>query len=411
VEAAVIKATVPLTEAEASLAGFWREADDEARAQGRAGALRLRALNLLVLAGNREQVDAADRVLDEVAPHHPARVVMFRLGEASPRPGPLDVDVASATCLSRDGIQQVCREQITIPVTGSEPLVALAEPLLLPDAPIVLWVPGPPDLVADPLRVLADLAERVIVDSASLEDPVNGLRYLAGMPAPPARGFTLTDLNWARLTPWRELTADLFDDPRRRVLLGRVRRLRVSYASQREEEEGGAGRGSQAAAGLLYAGWVAGRLEWTVAGQPWRPDDPGYATSFLRATGTADAGGLIPLAGQTIVATLQPRRCRSVAEVGLEAVVLEAGEGPAGSPVVISLTRTPGDTPSEGVCATRVTEGTEETQMRTMTLPYPPVAELLAAELDYSGRDSLYEESLAIAARLAALSGAAVLGE
>jgi glucose-6-phosphate dehydrogenase assembly protein OpcA len=412
VEEAVIRAHVPLTEAEASLAAFWRQADDDARARGRAGALRFRALNLLVIARDLAQVEAADRVLEEVTPHHPARVVIFQVGAARAEPGPLQVDVSSATCLSQDGIQQVCREQIAIPVAGSEPLDALAEPLLLSDAPVVLWLPVHPDLALAQFGALAELADRVILDTATLSDPLEGLRSLATLLAEPTRDFTVTDLNWARLTPWRELTADLFDDPRRRPLLARVRRLQVSYASRRSEAEApeSAGRWSQAAAALLYVGWLAASLGWSVAGSKWRADDPGFSTTLASASDRSHVADAIPLASDVILGVLQPRSCKSVAEEGLETVVLEAGEGEE-PPVVFSLTRTAGESPSGGVCATRVREGTRETQMRTMTLPYPPVAALLGSELDYLGRDRLYEEALLVAARLAALPGVDALAE
>lgn len=406
-EAAVIVAKVPLTEAEARLAEFWQEADDDARAHGRAGALRLRALNLLVVARDEAQAEAADRVLAEVTPHHPARVVIFRMGAAPARPGPLQVEVAGATCLSRDGIQQVCREQIVIPVTGAEPLDALAEPLLLPDAPIVLWLPSQADLALPDCLTLAEMAGRVIVDSATLSDPVTGVQALAALLAEPTRDFTITDLNWARLTPWRELTADLFDDPLRRPLLRSVRRLLLSYASERPEGGDGGGHESQAAAALLYAGWLAGRLGWTVAGEAWRPEEPGFATGLRRPPDVvAGLPETVPLSGTVVLAQLQPRRCKSVAEVGLESVVLETGDAAGRPPVVFSLSRTAGATPAEGVCATRIREGAQETQMRTITLPHPPVAALLGGELDYLGRDRLYEESLLLAARLAALPAA-----
>ena len=47
--------------------------------------------------------------------------------------------------------------------------------------------------------------------------------------------------------------------------------------------------------------------------------------------------------------------------------------------------------------------------MRTITLPHPPVATLLGGELDFLGRDRLYEETLLSAAALAALPGAGSL--
>ena len=62
------------------------------------------------------------------------------------------------------------------------------------------------------------------------------------------------DLAWARLEPWRAALAGLFDHPDAAAALGADRRRR-DHARR---------RGPSSPAWLL-AGWMAGRLGWTLA--------------------------------------------------------------------------------------------------------------------------------------------------
>ncbi len=78
-------------------------------------------------------------------------------------------------------------------------------PLLLPDAPVVVWWPedAPDKPAEDPL---GKLAQRRITDAASAEDPVAALAVRAGSYSPGD-----TDLAWTRITPWRSMLAAALD--------------------------------------------------------------------------------------------------------------------------------------------------------------------------------------------------------
>jgi glucose-6-phosphate dehydrogenase assembly protein OpcA len=78
-------------------------------------------------------------------------------------------------------------------------------PLLLPDAPVVIWWPeDAPDRPAEDL--LGSLAQRRITDTASAEDPVGALAVRSDGYAPGD-----TDLAWTRITPWRSVLASALD--------------------------------------------------------------------------------------------------------------------------------------------------------------------------------------------------------
>uniref|UniRef100_UPI003D73C6DA glucose-6-phosphate dehydrogenase assembly protein OpcA n=1 Tax=Actinacidiphila sp. bgisy167 TaxID=3413797 RepID=UPI003D73C6DA len=78
-------------------------------------------------------------------------------------------------------------------------------PLLLPDAPVVVWWPedAPANPAEDPL---GRLAARRITDAAATEDPVAALGLRAETYTPGD-----TDLAWTRITPWRSVLAAALD--------------------------------------------------------------------------------------------------------------------------------------------------------------------------------------------------------
>jgi glucose-6-phosphate dehydrogenase assembly protein OpcA len=78
-------------------------------------------------------------------------------------------------------------------------------PLLLPDAPVVVWWPvnAPLDPAKDPL---GSLAQRRVTDTYSAEAPVRELNARADAYTPGD-----TDLSWTRITPWRSMLAAALD--------------------------------------------------------------------------------------------------------------------------------------------------------------------------------------------------------
>jgi glucose-6-phosphate dehydrogenase assembly protein OpcA len=84
-------------------------------------------------------------------------------------------------------------------------------PLLLPDAPVVVWWPveAPEAPAKDPLGALA---QRRITDLYAVERPLEVLNTRAGTYAPGD-----TDLAWTRLTLWRSMLAAALDQARAKV--------------------------------------------------------------------------------------------------------------------------------------------------------------------------------------------------
>jgi glucose-6-phosphate dehydrogenase assembly protein OpcA len=210
-------------------------------------ALRSSVLNLIVVTDEQSAPEITDSV-SKLAGRHPARAVVFI---ADPE-GEWNVDVGlSAYCNVRGGGAQVCAEQVTIHAEGPPAmhLESLAGPLLVPDLPVFLWYPGEFSPRSVGFAAMADLADRIIVDSAASESHEACLREIAALtedPEMPAIG----DLQWVGLSPWRSLLADAFDAPERVGHLQEIERAEVLYAP------GGENRA------LLLVGWLASALGW-----------------------------------------------------------------------------------------------------------------------------------------------------
>ena len=214
-------------------------------------ALRSSVLNLIVVT-DEESAEEITTSVSRLAGRYPARAVVF---VADPE-GESNVDVGlSAFCHARGGGGvQVCAEQITIHAEGppAAHLESFAGPLLIPDLPVFLWYPGAFSPRSPEFAAMAELADRVILDSAGgpTEDHETCLRQIAGLvedPATPAIG----DLQWVGLSPWRSLLADTFGAPERAGELEKIERVEVLYAP------GGENRA------LLLVGWLASTLGWT----------------------------------------------------------------------------------------------------------------------------------------------------
>ena len=238
-------------------------------------ALRSSVLNLIVVT-DEESAGEITTSVSRLAGRYPARAVVF---VADPE-GESNVDVSlSAYCHARGGGgAQVCAEQITIHAEGppATHLESLAGPLLIPDLPVFLWYPGAFSPSSPEFAAVAELADRVILDSAGgpPEDHETCLRQIAGLvedPATPAIG----DLQWVGLSPWRSLLADTFGAPERADELERIERVEVLYAP------GGANRA------LLLLGWFASTLGWTP--ESTTRNGGGHTIGFSGPSGTITA--------------------------------------------------------------------------------------------------------------------------
>ncbi len=329
---------------------------------------RAAVLNVVVHATRRVHAERAAVTLAELGARHPSRAIILLQSE-----GP-ETEEVRLTCHQRaNGAGQVCYEQIVVRTRrpSEHQLRSIVIPLLIPDLPIFLWWTGTPPIGSFLFRQLTALADRLVVDSADFprpEETLPGLRTALGSDETTA----LTDLNWTRLTPWRELLAQFFDVPEWRPFLDAVSAMRIGFAVDMD------GRKIHPSQALLLLGWMAARLGWR-AEERLAPSEAGGS---LFRMGRHD--------GAPVWIRLRPRFVGGADEGNVTGVRVLADRDGHHAEFVIK-----GDEAGGPHADTQVTIDGEMVARRRIFLSMPEVIELLAEELSIIRSDVIYEDALA----------------
>ncbi|MFE9839853.1 glucose-6-phosphate dehydrogenase assembly protein OpcA [Streptomyces sp. NPDC005551] len=158
----------------------------------------------LVIVTDEENAYDALKAANDASREHPSRtLVVIKRVSRSPRDrtkSRLDAEV-------RLGVEAGTGETVILRLYGEvvDHAQSVVLPLLLPDAPVVVWWPvnAPSDPANDPLGALA---QRRVTDTYASEQPVRELAARADAYAPGD-----TDLSWTRITPWRSMLAAALD--------------------------------------------------------------------------------------------------------------------------------------------------------------------------------------------------------
>ncbi|WP_060885148.1 glucose-6-phosphate dehydrogenase assembly protein OpcA, partial [Streptomyces caniscabiei] len=158
----------------------------------------------LVIVTDEENAYDALKSANDASREHPSRtIVVIKRVSRSPRDrtkSRLDAEV-------RVGADAGTGETVVLRLYGevADHAQSVVLPLLLPDAPVVVWWPvnAPLDPARDPLGALA---QRRVTDSYAAEKPIDELRARADNYEPGD-----TDLAWTRITPWRSMLAAALD--------------------------------------------------------------------------------------------------------------------------------------------------------------------------------------------------------
>ncbi len=332
------------------------------------------ALNLIVYTTPWDDRDRLEDLLGQINEQHPGRtlILVVHRDRATPR---LEGYV-SMRCrlLGRSG-KQICGEQVTIEASGHlvETAATAVAPLLVPDVPVYLWWKDIPHYEDKLFDRLAQLADRIVIDSAAFDRPYDDLLRLSTTISDQSRRMRVSDLNWGRLTSWRTLLASFWDVPDYRPLLGEIDRVAIEYRPPKDAPE------EIAPKALLLAGWLVSRLGWEVAGKvnrdseevsecDLRARDRAIGLSFLRDKTAGRNDGMI------------------------SSVALAARNGQANFSVAKRTDGTKLETEAQ--------IGTERSVGRVLAYEMRSEAEQLGRELGFLNRDAIYEAAVARAAQL-----------
>jgi glucose-6-phosphate dehydrogenase assembly protein OpcA len=227
---------------------------------------RASVLNLVVTAVDAGAADRVVRTLTGLGVRHPSRAIIL-VPDPGARGPTLDARVSAHCQDTQGGPGRVCYEEVVLTIRGegATHLNGIVAPLLIHDLPTHVWWPGNPPFRDPVFDQLIGLADRLIVDSADFGDIQAGMRRLATLRHRSGVG----DLSWERLAWWQELTAQFFDAPRFRRYLPNLNRLAIRFAvgptdAPHPDETADVAPGTSAPSvqALLYAAWLATRLDW-----------------------------------------------------------------------------------------------------------------------------------------------------
>jgi glucose-6-phosphate dehydrogenase assembly protein OpcA len=338
--------------------------------------MRPSTLNLIAIAETAKEAEFIEASVRTMTEFPPSRTVILVRG-ASGRGNSLGVRVSVHEHTLRKGQPAVRFETVTIAAKpGHDGVLASAtSPLLVPELPDFLWVRHGELANLEIFTDLLEIADRVIVDTAPLEDPGSAFDFLARLAREPAPAPQVTDLAWARITNWRQLIAQFFDQPASQPCLQTIDSVTVEYGGPDAEGRSGL------TAGILTASWLATRLGWRAPGEL-VPDRNGWRLT-LRSGAKRNS--------REVLLSLRPSK-NPEAVGGLATVHL------------VSADPHPGDFHVERTTSTGITTTSTAPDLpKVSRLVYGRVADeasLLSQELRNFAGDPVYEEALLFAADL-----------
>lgn len=253
---------VSLNELEEQLAFLWKMSADNMRTGSNLN-VRTSILNLLICVPDIETAQRASALLRYLSTTHLARVTILILDRSTEA----DALFAWATlrCFSViSDLMRHCFEQTTLLLSGSALRSAanIVRPLLKPDLPVYLWWIGEPASNDTIFKGLVELSNRVIIDSHTFFNPEQDLQALVSL-LQTHQDIAISDMNWGRITPWRQLVAQFFDTPQYLPYLSGINAIEIEHAvaplAMPFRSEGGEISPNPTCA-LLLAGWLKGRL-------------------------------------------------------------------------------------------------------------------------------------------------------
>jgi glucose-6-phosphate dehydrogenase assembly protein OpcA len=357
---------VSLSQVELELSKIWQSYGENAAA-------RATTFNLLVYEPENE-IGTRLVTVDTIANQTPCRVI--DLCPISGEDEGIMAQVAAYCPIQKSSSSLICGEYITLRGTREafDRIHALLTGLVISDLPTFVWWKDSPAPYTRMFERLVNLSDRLIFDSAFFKDSETDLLKVQELINNHAQ---IADLNWRRIAPWQELTAQAFDSPDRRAGAWKVDRVTIDYEK---------GNSTQA---LMFLGWLASRLEW-------------------KPVSLSKEGGDYNIQRITLIS-------RDNFEVEVELAAIPVGDvgDVVGDMMGLKLSSTDptADTSnvfcSESMGCMRMEAGAQSSRTYQVTRLSDQSANiLLSQQLQRWGREVLYEESLAVAAEILKLNSA-----
>jgi len=340
-------------------------------------------------------------MLRELTGIHPSRVLMM----VGPRSEPdRDIEMSLASIFQTDqrtGRERLCCESVTLKAQGNfaAELPSVALPLLIPDLTTFLWWRDAVQLSDKIFDTLLRATDRLVIDSAEFEDPGNDLVETDKLFVHDScEDVGVSDLNWARLTFWRELLADFYDVPAYQPLLDNLDHVRIDYVGPEHQPT------TVAPQALLIVGWLGSRLGWNL-----RSDQtPGENDETLSFNFSTKNRSISPALERPAVPQSTVKEDVGDREIKVEFNRVERGERKPGRLVRVELRANADESASFTVTrsannlhlSTEAKLGLQVHSGRVLPVRNRSAAQLLSREMEILCNDKIYQEALGLATAL-----------
>lgn len=377
---------VHIGEVDPILSSLWKMSADNMRI-GANLYVRTSVLNLVICTPDVESAHYASKSLRDLSSTHLARATIAVLDCDAQTPDTLDSWVTLRCFSMISDLMRHCFEQTTL-LTSGQASLALSNTLSLvlkAHLPSYLWWIGDTTGANHTIfRDVAALCQRVIVDSATFFHPEQDIHALADY----CRSFpevALSDLNWGRLTPWRQLIAQFFDVPEYLPFLAGVESIEIEHTAAplaTPQADIGGSISPNPTSALLLAGWLKSRLKLDLLTTNQRNQQE-------TASGTYQWALDLPEADHQASIQLRPSIQSDVRPGSLSLVRLTCKS--AERRAIFTVTREPGT----DYVLTSVELARDSRPTRMVNLPARlDESELLRNELEIMGHDYFFEEAL-----------------
>jgi glucose-6-phosphate dehydrogenase assembly protein OpcA len=393
-------------------ARLWKESIAATPANGGHPATRNSVLNLVVYTQRVATAEAVDNALDELCLHHPARVLLLVAQPDLPQEeikAWIDLSVYKQGNRRGPNISEQVKIEARGPAVQFLPGVVL--PLLAANLPVFIWWADVPPQDQRLFERLAEVSDRMVVDSAEFATVGDLFLTLGQVSRSRQYRAAVSDLNWQRLAPWRELIAQFYDQETALPYLRGITQIVLEYAGS--EANGRTVGVTNPAQGMLLVGWLASMLGWNVVPGQQQHSGGLYHLTLRTNTGETIAVEIRPRAPE--VKKKKPTLITSArdAEEGAHApgpawMVSQTVAGALstatitcvhqGKTATFAIRRTPDFAHATTSCTV---DGVAWGQPRTVHLDSIGRSELMHAELEVFGHDEGFEDALSVAGALA----------
>ncbi|HEX8731062.1 MAG TPA: glucose-6-phosphate dehydrogenase assembly protein OpcA [Ktedonobacterales bacterium] len=241
---------------ERELDNLWRENNAAALAAGGHADARSSVLTLVVYASGEPAAAQSLQAIQTLTTQHPSRSIVVMPTAATQSGRPLEAYIRTRAT-SANGMTTY-GEEIVLAATqdASRHLAGSILPLIVSGLPAFLWWEGTPPWNTEIFEATLDGFDRVLVDTGYMSQADQNLLALEDLVRRKRSSVAISDFNFTRFNPWRELVAQFFDSEDQRAYLAGIDHVTIEYAAGTED---GPTNPTQA---YLFAGWLAARLGW-----------------------------------------------------------------------------------------------------------------------------------------------------